>query len=391
MPKTTVGVIFGGRSVEHEVSIITAQQVMENMNRDKYELMPIYISKSGDWFCGTALLGMEGFKNLPRLLAKLDRVFLQPAGDKNHLLYLSQGLFSRRRQGRLDVAFPVLHGTYGEDGCLQGLLELVGVPYVGAAVLGSAVGMDKIVMKAVLRDGGLPVVDYVWLSHQEWEDNPQQVIARIEQRLRYPLVIKPANLGSSIGISRAEDRDSLKFAIDVASHYDRRIIVEQGLTDFMEVNCSVIGNQQDLQVSLCEQPLSWQAFLSYEEKYLNTGGKQGMAGASRKLPAPISDDQTGQIQQLALSAFRLLDCRGIARLDFLLDKGSGRPYVNEINTMPGSISYYLWEPLGITFDRLIDRLIELALEAHQQRTKYICSYDTNLLSVRSQGLKGKFS
>jgi D-alanine-D-alanine ligase len=392
MPKTIVGVIFGGRSVEHEVSIITAQQVMENINKDKYEVVPIYISKAGEWFSGPALLAMESFKDPDKLLAGLDKVFLQPARDGNHLLYLSQrrGLFSRSKQSKLDVVFPALHGTFGEDGCLQGLLELVDIPYVGAAVVGSAVGMDKIVMKSILRDGGLPVVDYIGLAHHEWEADPEQMIKRIEAHLSYPLIVKPANLGSSIGITHAKDQDGLRFAIDVASHYDRRIIVEQGLTDFIEINCSVMGNQQALQVSLCEQPVSWQEFLSYEDKYLNSGGKQGMAGSSRKLPAPISEQLTRQIQDLARQAFKLLDCRGIARVDFLLDKGSQFPYINEINTMPGSISFYLWEPLGISFGQLIERLIELALEAHRQQAKYLYSYGTNLLSLRTQGAKGKF-
>ncbi len=386
MPKTIVGVIFGGRSVEHEVSIVTAQQIMENIDKHKYEAVPIYIAKSGEWYTGAALFNMQEYKNISKLLAKSDKVFLQPAGDGNHLLYKTQrqGLFSRPKSQRLDVIFPAMHGTFGEDGCLQGLLEMVGLPYVGAAVLGSAVGMDKIMMKAVLKDGGLPVVDYSWLNHHQWEDNPQPIIERIERHLHYPLIIKPANLGSSIGISQARDQDGLKFAIDVASHYDRRIIVEQGLTDFMEINCSVMGNQHDLQASLCEQPLSWQKFLSYEEKYLSKAGKQGMAGSSRKLPAPISDELTKQVQELAKTTFALLDCRGIARIDFLLDKGN-TPYVNEINTMPGSVSFYLWEPLGIDFGQLIDRLIGLALDAHKQRAKYIYSYDTNILNLQGKG------
>lgn len=391
MPKTIVGVIFGGRSVEHEVSIVTAQQVIENIDKNKYEVVPIYISKTGEWFSGPELLGMEGFNDINKLLAKLDRVLLQPDKGGNHLLYLPkrQGLFSRPRQARLDVVFPALHGTYGEDGCLQGLLELTGLPYVGAAVLGSAIGMDKITMKAILRDGGVPVIDYVWLNHCEWEDEPQSVIARIEKHLPYPLIVKPANLGSSIGITQAKDQDGLKYAIDVASHYDRRIIVEQGLNDFMEINCSVMGNQQELNTSLCEQPISWQEFLSYEEKYLSQGSKQGMAGATRKLPAPISDDMTKQIQGLARKTFKLLDCQGIGRIDFLINKEDNCAYVNEINTMPGSISYYLWEPLGLNFSKLTDRLIELALDAHKEQAKYIYSYNTNLLSLKAKGAKNQ--
>ncbi len=329
MPKTIVGVIFGGRSVEHEVSIVTAQQIMENIDKAKYEVLPIYISKSGEWYTGVALLDVQEYKDIAGLLAKSDKVFLQPDAKGNQLTYTSQrkGLFSRPRHQKIDVIFPAMHGTYGEDGCLQGLLEMLGLPYVVAAVLGSAVGMDKIMMKAILKDGGLPIVNYIGLNQHEWEDNHQLVIERIEKNLAYPLIIKPANLGSSIGISHAKDQDGLKFAIDVAGHYDRRIIVEQGLTDFMEINCSVMGNQADLQASLCEQPLSWQEFLSYEEKYLSKWSKQGMAGSSRKLPAPISDELTTQIQELAKTTFSLLDCQGIARIDFLLDKGK-TPYIN---------------------------------------------------------------
>ncbi len=353
MSKKHVGVIFGGRSVEHEVSIVTAQQVIENMSRDKYEIIPIYISQSGNWYSCDKLIGIENFKDINRLINNLDKVFLQPSSNGNHLLYLPQrrGLFSRPKEIRLDVLFPALHGTYGEDGCIQGLLNMIGLPYVGAGVLGSAVGMDKIVSKSILEQAGMPVVDYTWLTHQQWQDEADLVIRRIDASLSYPVIIKPANLGSSIGISQAADIDSLKFGIDIAGHYSRRIIVEQGLTDFMEINCSVMGNEDELQVSLCEQPISWKEFLTYEEKYLNTGkgGGQGMAGAQRRLPAPISDEATKKIQQFAIQTFRLLDCAGIALIDFLYDNAGKNIYINEINTMPGSIAYYLWEPLGINF------------------------------------------
>jgi len=386
--KIIVGVVFGGRSVEHEVSVITGLQVIENMDRERYVPLPIYISHAGLWYTGEDLLCMQNYADLERLVSRLKRIFLVPASDGRHVLYLSGGIFSRLRRERLDVVFPALHGTYGEDGCLPGLLEMCGVPYVGARVLASSVGMDKIVMKGIFREAGLPVVRYVWFERREWEAEPEGVLARVEGELGYPVVVKPANLGSSVGISRVNCADELRYALDVASHYDHRLLVEEGLEEFMEVNCAVMGRPGELMVSVCEQPVSWEAFLTYEEKYLREGKGKGLAGCTRKLPAPIDEGLTCRIQELAKQAFLAVDCQGVARIDFLLDKGQ-EPLVNEINTMPGSVAFYLWEPLGISFSELIHRLIQLAFETHEEAQGYIRRLDTNILSRKRLGGKGQ--
>jgi D-alanine-D-alanine ligase len=269
----------------------------------------------------------------------------------------------------------VLHGTHGEDGSVQGLLDLAGIPYTGSGVLGSALGMDKIAMKDVWRSAGLPVLPYLGLTRHEWEAEREHQLDRILSALEYPIFVKPASLGSSIGISRTVNREDLGFAIDVAATYDRRLIVEQGLADAVDINCSILGNDDPI-VSVCERPLMSGAFLSYDDKYLRgKAGKAapaaGMEGMVRQLPADIPDEQAKRVQGLAVSAFRALDCSGVARVDTLLSP-SGDVYLNEINTLPGSLSSYLWEASGISFPQLLDRIIELAIERarEKRRTRY---------------------
>jgi D-alanine-D-alanine ligase len=279
-----------------------------------------------------------------------------------------------------------VHGTYGEDGTLQGLLELAGLPYVGAGVVGSAVGMDKIVMKAAFRAAGLPIVRYTWFTRARFEREPDEVLDEVERDLRYPLFVKPANLGSSVGITRATDRAELRQALEVAASYDRRLLVEEGVERAIEVNCSVLGNE-DPMPSVLEQPVTWQEFLKYEDKYLRGSKGQGMESAARRIPAPIPPDLTRRIQGLAVEAFRAVDCAGIARIDFLVDESAGAVYVNEINTIPGSLSFYLWEPSGVSFPELVDRLIQLALERHAERAKTTYTYDSSLLRQIVAGAK----
>lgn len=379
MGKLRVGVIFGSRSVEHAVSIITAHQVMGALDRSKYEVIPIYITRDGIWVTGDDLLQLRNFKNLD--LHRLEKSFITPDPSVPGLVRHEKLL------DKIDVVFPVVHGTHGEDGTLQGLLELANIPYVGAGVVGSAVGMDKVVMKSVFRDNGLPVVEFRWFTRRQWQTAPEDVIAKIETDLKYPVFVKPANLGSSIGITKAKDREKLQFALDVASHFDRRLIIEEAIENAMEINCSVLGNDEPV-ASVCEQPLPWEEFLSYEDKYLK-GSPQGMKGLRRRVPAPISPELTTEIQSLAIKAFKAIDCRGIARVDFLVDptgrwrwfRKIGRPFMNEINTMPGSVAFYLWEPMGVKFPELVEKLIGLALEAHEEKKKTIYSseQDTSLL------------
>lgn len=374
-----VGVIFGSRSVEHEVSIITAHQVIQAFDKDKYEVVPIYITKEGHWFSGERLLKLENFKDLPSLISDLEKVYIAPDPSIESLVRVSKRWFKKASPIKIDVAFPLVHGTYGEDGTLQGLLELANIPYVGVGVLGSALGMDKIAMKAVFRENKLPILNYLWFLREEWRKASEDIIAMIEANLKYPMFVKPANLGSSIGISKVRSRDELMYAIDVASHYDRRLLVEEALEDAIEINCSVLGNDDPIP-SVCEQPVSWEEFLSYEDKYLKGNKISGLKGADRRIPAPISSELTGEIQRLAIKAFKAIDGCGVARVDFLVDRKDKKVFVNEINTIPGSISFYLWEATGIKFPILIDRLIALAFERHKEKGKTSYSYDSKLLS-----------
>jgi D-alanine-D-alanine ligase len=393
--KLRIAVVYGSRSVEHEVSVISALQAMDALDPRRYEPLPIYITKEGHWITGQELRRIDSYKDLPGLLTRCRPVYLRPEPFGNRLFMEEAGPLGTRRTRvtTVDVVFPIVHGTFGEDGTLQGLLELAAVPYVGAGVVGSAVGMDKIVMKAAFQAHGLPVVNYVSFTRSRWQSAADDVTAEIERTLRYPLFVKPANLGSSIGITKASDRTGLLDAIEVAAHYDRRLLVEEAFEGGIEVNCSVLGND-DPHPSVCEQPIAWTEILSYEDKYLRGGGKgkgagdsaeAGMASLTRRIPAPISDDLTAEVQRLAVEAFKAVDCAGLARIDFLVDPVSGRIAVNEINTMPGSLSFYLWEPSGLPFPQLLDRLIELAQERHRERQLTTYSFDSALLQKFSKG------
>lgn len=383
--KVRVGVVFGSRSVEHEVSVITGQQVIAALDKTRYDVVPVYITKTGAWYTGEKLLDVANFKDDKAVLVGCDPVFLAPDPSVGGLIVRREekgGLFKRSRDPEvlpLDVLFPTVHGTYGEDGTLQGLFELAGIPYVGSGVLGAAVGMDKIIMKSVFRDYGLPVVKYHATTRRAWENDPNKTISAIEQSLGYPVFVKPANLGSSIGISQAKDRDELSQALEVAAHYDYRLLIEAAVPNAIEINCAVLGFQE-AQASVCEQPIASKDILSYEDKYMRGGKTSGMKGLARQIPAPISDELTKRVQQLAIQSFEMLDCRGVARIDFLLDTKTETLYINEINTLPGSIAFYLWEPLGINISALVDRLIQLAFEAHQERQRTTYSVDSPLLA-----------
>ncbi|HEX6777488.1 MAG TPA: D-alanine--D-alanine ligase family protein [Ktedonobacterales bacterium] len=383
--KIRVGVVFGSRSVEHEVSVITGQQVIAALDKNRYDVTPIYITKAGVWYTGEKLLDVANFKDEKAVLAGCEQVYLPPDPTVGGLIFKRSekgGLFKRPRESEvlpLDVLFPTVHGTYGEDGTLQGLFELSGIPYTGSGVLGSAVGMDKILMKSVFRDQGLPVVKYYATTRRAWENDPDATMKAIEQTLGYPVFVKPANLGSSVGITQAKTREELQQALEVAAHYDRRLLIEQAVPNVIEINCAVLGFQEP-QASVCEQPIALQDFLSYEDKYMRGGKASGMKGLSRKIPAPISEELTKRVQEIAIRSFELLDCRGVARIDFLFDAKTETLYINEINTLPGSISFYLWEPMSMNISALVDRLIQLALEVHRERQRTTYSVDSPLLA-----------
>lgn len=388
--KTTVGVFFGGRSVEHEISVISAIQAINAFNPEKYEVIPVYISKQGKWFTGPELLNISNYKDLKSLESKVEEVYMKPVyGDyKLYRSDLKKGLFSKKEPvvADLHIAFPVLHGSHGEDGMFQGVLETIGIPFVGCDTLSSANGMDKITMKMILRESGIPVVDYVWFTDREWLSSRETVDKMVEDNLGYPVIVKPANLGSSVGISKAADRKSLDSAIENAIRFSSRIIVEHMVEEMMEINCSVLGDADQRQSSVCEEPIKEKDFLTYDEKY-SAGGKSGMQASRKKIPADLPAETTAKIQKLAADTFRVLACNGVSRIDFMIDKESGEIYVNEINTIPGSLSFYLWEETGISFNELIDKLIALALKRKRDTDRKTYSYDTNIFAMGA-GLKG---
>jgi D-alanine-D-alanine ligase len=385
--KQAVGVIFGSRSVEHDVSIVTAQQVIHVMNPDRYEVVPIYITRGGKWLTGPSLTDLQTFRteNLEELMGIKETIISPSVQHHGMIAPPVAGYLSRNTLRRLDVIFPVIHGTHGEDGTLQGVLEMADLPYVGCGVMASAVANDKIAAKALLREHGIPVIDYVALRRSEWLNNREQVLERIEE-MGYPLFVKPATLGSSIGIGRPVDRQSAIPSIDVALNFDRRVLVERAMVGAVEINCAVLGNDEP-RPSLLEQPISFEEFLTYEEKYMRGGAADGMKGAERKIPAPISDELTTRIQRMAVDAFKAIDGRGTARIDFLVK--DGEPYLNEINTMPGSLAFYLWQAEGMSPSAVIDELIRLAHEAAAEKRRTMYDYRTGLVShAAARGLKG---
>jgi D-alanine-D-alanine ligase len=365
--KLRVGVIFGGRSGEHEVSLRSAESVINALDPEKYEVVPVAITKEGRW-----LASSEATNLLPSAVMETADESVALFGDptKRGLTRFAGAKAAGERE-RLDVVIPVLHGTYGEDGTIQGLLEMADIPYVGCGVLASAAGMDKVVMKRLFREAGLPIVEYVHLLRAQWEARPQEVEARVIEEIGFPCFVKPANLGSSVGISRADDGRELRAAIELAARYDRKVIVERGV-DAREIEVSVLGNDEP-QASLPGEIVPASAeFYDYKAKYVDPHG------ARLLIPAPMPEGQVAEVRDLAVRAFRAVDGAGLARVDFFLEKRSGRLLVNEINTMPGftSISMYpkLWEASGLSYNALLDRLIELALERHREKSRNVTSY-----------------
>lgn len=380
--KKVVGIIIGGRSVEHEVSIITGLQVLDNIDKNKYEPKIIYLDKTGRWFAGEGLHDINNFKN--KTLENRHEV-LPGFKDNKLILYPhpenKQGLFNKKKQNiEIDIVFPAVHGTNAEDGSLQGLFEMNDVPCAFANVLASSVGMDKIIMKKVFEAEKLPIVEYVWFYRSRWEVDKNKIIENAE-KIEYPLIIKPANLGSSVGINKAKNREDLIKYIEVALEYSKRIIVEKCIDNVREINCAVLGYELELTSSLCEEPLGWKEFLTYEDKYVSK--TKGENSEKRKLPADIGEEKTKKIQEFAKKAFKSIDCSGTARIDFLFD--GNNIYVNEINTIPGSIAFYLWEATGISFKELITKIIEIAETEQEQKNMNIISYDIDLLNKMQKG------
>lgn len=387
--KINVAVLFGGRSVEHEVSILSAQQAMAALDKSKYQVIPIYISKEGKWYSGDVLMDVKAFRDIPGLLKQATPVyFSHDYGDRMLYPRHSGGLFSKKPEGtRIDVALPVVHGTSVEDGCLQGFLETCGIPYACPGVLGSAVGMDKTMMKAALKEAGLPVVEYHAFTAGDWAEDPEAVLNTIQSKLGFPVIVKPANLGSSIGISRADDLNALREKIENALSFSLRILVERAIDPLREINCAALGLPGEVEVSVCEEPLNGKEILSFEDKYLSSDSTKGMSGAKRRIPADLDAETTALIQSYTAKAFTVMDCRGVCRVDFLLDPKTKQVYVNELNTIPGSLSFYLFEPSGIGFDQLLEKMLRAALRAKRDNDRLTHVYDSNILA--QGGFKGK--
>lgn len=387
--KTNVAVIFGGKSVEHEVAIISAQQAIAAINREKYNVIPIYITKQGVLYTGKDMDNVENFKELPALLERSSKITLVNDGNKVNIVKYPKPLFGGKL-GTIDVAFPVMHGTNCEDGTIQGYLELLGVPYVGPNIVASAVGMDKIIMKNILKENGIPVLDCEYFYAREWYSEKETILQRIE-RIPYPVIVKPANLGSSVGIKKAADRDQLEEAIENAACFADRILVERAVVQLREINCAVLGDSTSTRASVCEEPIAGDEILSYDDKYKSgSKGAKGMSGASRKVPADLDAAMTNRIQEMCRQTFRALCCSGVARIDCMIDNADGSIYVNEINTIPGSLAFYLWEAAGLSFEQLTDELIKLALKRQREKENLTFSYDTNILQLQggTKGAKG---
>lgn len=384
-----MGVAFGGRSVEHDVSIITGLQALSVLE-ERHSPVPLYIARSGRWYTGEGL----------RELSVYQREGADPDAEEVHfdlhngrLLRASNGGSSLLRSRRapepieLDVVVLATHGTQGEDGCLQGALELARLPYVGPPVGAAAAAMDKVTTKALLAQAGLPALDHLALRRSDWDGDRAGTLERARGAFDLPVYVKPASLGSSVGVSRCASDPELADALELGFELDRVCLVEPAVEGGVEVNCAVIGRPGvPPRASLCEQPVAAESFLSFEDKYMAGAKNEGMKGARRLIPAPLSDALTAEVRELAQRAFTAFSCAGVTRVDFLLDAGE-RVYVNELNTIPGSFSFYLWEPAGLPFVDLMDELIDLALDDHREKLRTTTVFSTNLLAERASGAK----
>ena len=389
--KIKVAVFFGGKSVEHEISIISALQAVQSLNKDKYDVIPVYITKGNDMYVGEAVGNIEEYKNINALIAKSERVILVNGKNRAELVRYPKKPFQKDFYDYIDVAFPIVHGTNVEDGTIAGYLNMFNVTVVGCDVLSSAVGMDKYVMKAVLKDNGIPVLDCLRFNSTDFCKNPEQIVSEIESRFSYPVIVKPINLGSSVGISKAGDKPALEKALAEAFGYADKVLVERAIQNLWEINCSVLGDDKDATASECERPVGNDEILSYADKYISggknskTSGSKGVASTQRIIPADISENRRDEIRALAVKAFKCLGCNGVSRIDFMIDKDEDKVYFNEINTIPGSLSFYLWEPLGKKYPQLLDDMISLALKRKREQENITYSFDTNVLSGANLG------
>ncbi len=389
--KTNVAVFYGCRSVEHEVSIISAVQAMRAMDREIYDITPVYVTKDGEMYTGDSLFSIEEYRDIPALLKKSRKVEFSRENGKVVMRFENAGLFSRNKTTVIDVAFPVVHGTNCEDGTIQGFFEYLNLPYVGCDILSSAVGMDKAVFKDVLKNAGLPVLDCICFRAREYMADKSGLAAKIAEQIGYPLIVKPVNLGSSVGITKVNTAAELDDAVMLCLSFADKILVERAVTAIREINCSVLGDTDSCEASVCEEPFMNDEILSYEDKYMgnskNGGQSKGMASLGRKIPADLSEEKAKEIRALACKIFKAIGANGVVRIDFIIDTETDTVYANEINTIPGSLAFYLWEATGVPYKELCNRLIDLAFRRQRNRENLTYTIKTNILSGVSFGSK----
>lgn len=392
--KTNIAVFFGCRSVEHEVSIISAVQAMRAINREKYDLTPVYVAKDGSMYTGDNLFEIENYRDIPSLLKLTDKVTFINSEGRVVMRRLEQRRFKKTPDVAVDLAFPIVHGTNCEDGTIAGFFEFLGLPYISCDIISAAVGMDKAVFKDVLKSAGLPVLDCIKFYAREYALDKEKITAEIKEKIGFPLIVKPVNLGSSVGITKVNDQTELDEAIRLGISFSDMILVEKAITSLREINCSVIGDSDECEASVCEEPFMHDEILSYEDKYLG-GGKgdkhgasKGMASLGRKIPADLPQEKSDEIRELSCKIFKSIGASGVVRIDFLLNTESNKVYANEINTIPGSLAFYLWEATGLKYTDMIDRLVEIAFRRQRKRENLTFTIDTNILSGVSFGTKG---
>ncbi len=391
--KTNVAVFYGCRSVEHEVSIISAVQAMNAIDREKYDVTPVYVTKDGEMYTGEKLFTIENYRDLPSLLKASKKVTFARENGAVYMQSEKGGFFSKQTNIQIDVAFPIVHGTNCEDGTIQGFFEYLNLPYVGCDIISSAVGMDKAVFKDVLKNAGLPVLECVTFRAREYMADKQALTQKITEKIGFPLIIKPVNLGSSVGISKVNSADKLDEAIMLGLSFSDRVLVERAITSLREINCSVLGDADNCEASVCEEPFMHDEILSYDDKYMggsskSSGPSKGMASLGRKIPADLTNQKSEEIRTLACKVFKAIGANGVVRIDFMIDTQTDTVYANEINTIPGSLAFYLWEASSLKYSQLIDRLIDLAFKRQRSRENLTFTIDTNILSGVSFGSKG---
>lgn len=385
--KTRVAMMFGGKSVEHEVSVISGIQAYMSMDTDKYDVIPVYMTKNNEMYIGDSIGDIESYKNIDELLKKSQRVIMINEDGRVKLVQYPVKKLGKNVEVGIDVAFPVVHGTNVEDGGFQGYLKTMGIPFVGCDVTASAIGMDKYITKLVLKESNVPVLDARLYTLSDYADM-ESMMNDIENVFGYPVIVKPVNLGSSVGISVAKSRVELANSVDDAFRYATKVLVEHAITNLREINCSVLGDENDAIASECEEPLHTKDILSYEDKYVSNAkgsGSKGMASVSRRIPAELTPEKREEVRELAVRSFKALGCNGVSRIDFMIDADTDKLYFNEINTIPGSLAFYLWEPVGVPYKELLDRMIQLVLKRERTEESLTFTFDTNILNQASFG------